>query len=198
MHENQISKVVLDAAIEVHRTLGGPGLLVAGPTEVAATVYESGMQEGVETAVGSIGIAGRVEIWSRAIYAIQDFPYTGCGLDAFRKVVQILYPLFRVSPDADVGHAHNIFLQTALDLGLPGLIGYVGLLAVAGACCWRVARRASRGTGRAALRPTALGLAAGLVALHTDGLMNALALGTKLAVVLWVALGLVAALERAS
>jgi GxxExxY protein len=27
MHENQISKIVLDAAIEVHRTLGGPGLL---------------------------------------------------------------------------------------------------------------------------------------------------------------------------
>jgi GxxExxY protein len=27
VHENQISKVVLDAAIEVHRTLGGPGLL---------------------------------------------------------------------------------------------------------------------------------------------------------------------------
>ncbi len=27
VHENEISKVVLDAAIEVHRTLGGPGLL---------------------------------------------------------------------------------------------------------------------------------------------------------------------------
>jgi hypothetical protein len=27
MHENEISKVILDAAIEVHRTLGGPGLL---------------------------------------------------------------------------------------------------------------------------------------------------------------------------
>jgi GxxExxY protein len=27
MHENQISKVIVDAAIEVHRTLGGPGLL---------------------------------------------------------------------------------------------------------------------------------------------------------------------------
>ena len=27
MHENEISKIVLDAAIEVHRTLGGPGLL---------------------------------------------------------------------------------------------------------------------------------------------------------------------------
>ena len=27
MHENDVSKVVLNAAIEVHRTLGGPGLL---------------------------------------------------------------------------------------------------------------------------------------------------------------------------
>lgn len=27
MHENEISRIVLDAAIEVHRTLGGPGLL---------------------------------------------------------------------------------------------------------------------------------------------------------------------------
>jgi GxxExxY protein len=27
MHENEISKVVLNAAIEVHRSLGGPGLL---------------------------------------------------------------------------------------------------------------------------------------------------------------------------
>lgn len=27
MHENEISKTILDAAIEVHKTLGGPGLL---------------------------------------------------------------------------------------------------------------------------------------------------------------------------
>jgi GxxExxY protein len=27
MHENQISRMILDAAIQVHRTLGGPGLL---------------------------------------------------------------------------------------------------------------------------------------------------------------------------
>ncbi len=29
MQENEISKVIVDAAIEVHRTLGGPGLLEA-------------------------------------------------------------------------------------------------------------------------------------------------------------------------
>ncbi len=27
MNENEISKIIVDAAIEVHRTLGGPGLL---------------------------------------------------------------------------------------------------------------------------------------------------------------------------
>jgi GxxExxY protein len=27
MHENALSKIIVDAAIEVHRTLGGPGLL---------------------------------------------------------------------------------------------------------------------------------------------------------------------------
>ena len=27
MHENEISKIIVDAAIEVHRVLGGPGLL---------------------------------------------------------------------------------------------------------------------------------------------------------------------------
>jgi GxxExxY protein len=27
MHENDISRIILDSAIEVHRTLGGPGLL---------------------------------------------------------------------------------------------------------------------------------------------------------------------------
>jgi GxxExxY protein len=35
MHENEISKLVLNASIEVHRTLGGPGLL--------ETVYEEAL-----------------------------------------------------------------------------------------------------------------------------------------------------------
>lgn len=38
MHENQISAVILDAAIEVHRELGGPGLLESVYEE--ALVYE--------------------------------------------------------------------------------------------------------------------------------------------------------------
>lgn len=35
MHENELSRIIVDAAIEVHRTLGGPGLL--------ESVYRDGM-----------------------------------------------------------------------------------------------------------------------------------------------------------
>ena len=40
MHENEISRVVLDAAIEVHRTLGGPGLLESVYEEALAWELE--------------------------------------------------------------------------------------------------------------------------------------------------------------
>lgn len=42
MTENEISKIVLDAAIEVHRTLGGPGLLENVYEEALA--YELGLR----------------------------------------------------------------------------------------------------------------------------------------------------------
>ncbi|MBC8505811.1 MAG: GxxExxY protein [Anaerolineales bacterium] len=40
MHENEISKIILDAAIEVHRTLGGPGLLESVYEEALAFELE--------------------------------------------------------------------------------------------------------------------------------------------------------------
>jgi GxxExxY protein len=41
MTENEIAKVIVDAAIEVHRTLGGPGLLEAVYEEALAFELES-------------------------------------------------------------------------------------------------------------------------------------------------------------
>ncbi|TWT50908.1 hypothetical protein Pla22_36510 [Rubripirellula amarantea] len=40
MHENDISKIVLNASIEVHRTLGGPGLLESVYEEALAWELE--------------------------------------------------------------------------------------------------------------------------------------------------------------
>ncbi len=71
----------------------------------------------------------RLEIWSRAIYGVQDFPLTGMGMNTFREMVHVLYPFFTISPELelDIAHAHNEFLQAALDLGVPGLIAFISI-----------------------------------------------------------------------
>lgn len=153
------------------------------------TIWNVWLNPPQETAVGTLTTLNfRKELWPWAVTAIADFPFSGVGLGAFRQVAFRLYPL-PVSPSFDIAHAHNIFLQTALDVGLPGLAAYLALLFVAAAVGWRVARR------DAGYRAISLGLLAGLAALHVYGLADALALGSKPGVVFWLALGLLAAMN---
>ena len=93
-----------------------------------------------------------------------------------------------IAPNYDYAHAHNIFLQVALDTGIPGLIAYLALLATSAAVLWRAAR------WQAVLRPLAIGLIGGLVALHIYGLTDALAPGAKPGLVFWYMLGLIGAI----
>jgi len=168
-------------------TMGAGALLTHwGPGRVGE-LLASATQGHVDSPVGTITIQGRLEIWSRALYAILDFPFTGCGLGTFRRTVWVLYPFFSLSPGFDVAHAHNIFLQTALDLGLPGLVAYLALLGLAGVAGWRVARRSKE------TRWLGLGMLAGLVGLHVYGLTDALALGSRPHFLFWWMLGLLAA-----
>jgi putative inorganic carbon (HCO3(-)) transporter len=176
---------ILAVAAPLALIVAGAALTVAQPEAAARFINTSGQT------TGEISLSGRPEIWSRALYAIQDFSFTGAGLGAFRRVVNLLYPLFTVSPDTDIAHAHNIFLQVALDLGLPGLIAYLAGLWIALGIAWDAAKRSS-----GMLRGLALGLVAGLLALHVYGLTDAIALGAKPGLAFWLALGLIAALPR--
>jgi putative inorganic carbon (HCO3(-)) transporter len=137
-------------------------------------------------------VSGRVELWSRAIYGIQDFPLTGMGMNAFRKVLPVLYPTFLTAPDFDVAHAHNHLLQAALDLGIPGLIAYLSIWLVVAALLVRVYRRA----GEPAYRTMAGGLGAGLIAHFVFSMTDAIPLGSKVGVLFWLTLGLVVSLHQ--
>jgi putative inorganic carbon (HCO3(-)) transporter len=142
------------------------------------------------TAVGTFSTLNfRWEVWQWGITAVHDFPFTGTGLGTFRQVVRRFYPL-NVSATYDIAHAHNIFLQTALDIGLPGLIAYLAILGIAGGVGWQVAKQDER------LRPFALGLLASLIAFHTYGLTDALALGSKPGILFWMVLGLLTAMSN--
>lgn len=146
----------------------------------------------VGSAAGTIDFVGRQELWSRAIYMLQDFPYTGVGLGMFNQVLHVLYPAFLISPEANVFHAHNVFLQVGVDLGLPGLVAYIGLITTFFGVTWHARCHAQAPH----LRAIALGLLGGMVAYHVYGLTDAMALGAKPGVFLWTLFGLAAAIER--
>ena len=101
------------------------GLIWLMPAQAEALIFGGAEQAAEVTSLDTL--AGRLEIWLRAIYGIQDFPLTGMGMNTFRRIVPVLYPLFLISPDFDIGHAHNTWLQAALDLGLPRLVAYLSI-----------------------------------------------------------------------
>lgn len=140
-------------------------------------------------AADALGLQGRMEIWSRALYGLADFPLTGMSMNGFREVVHILYPLFRHASDYDLGHAHNQLLQAGLDLGLPGLIAYLSLWLITAGLLWRGWRQAVDHADRVLL----LGLAGSFTAAWTFGIMDAISLGARPGFLWWLLLGLLAA-----
>lgn len=103
--------VVLAAAV------AGAGLVWVGPGRVAEMVAASPTLGGLD---------GRIEVWQRAVWMIQDFPLTGVGMGAFGPVADALYPFFLFQPGS-IPHAHNLYLQIAVDLGLPGLTAWLAI-----------------------------------------------------------------------
>jgi len=149
------------------------------------------LHQGIAPSVlGALNWDFRVEVWTEAVRAISDFPFTGMGLGTFRHTVRLMYPL-AIIPSYDIAHAHNLFLQAALDLGLPGLVAYIGLWVAAARLTLASLRRA-----RGWLRALALGLSGCLVSFFVYGMLDAVALGTKPGPAWWLMLGLIVALER--
>lgn len=138
------------------------------------------------------GLDGRLEVWSRGLYMVQDFPFTGIGMGTFHQTVNLLYPLLLANFDVDIPHAHNLPLQVAVDLGLPGLIVWLAifLLVIYGA--GRVYRH-----GKLTENGWLAGLGAGLlgsqVVLLVHGMLDATVWGTRPAILLWAVWGLVMA-----
>lgn len=137
-------------------------------------------------------VAGRSELWQRAIYMVQDFPYTGIGPGTFSRVAPVLYPFFLIGPDRDVPHAHNLILQAGVDLGVPGLVAMVGLLTVFSI----IALQTVRWARNTSLEPLSMGLLCGFMVYLVHGLVDHVTFSTKPGTVIWAILGLTTALWR--
>jgi len=144
----------------------------------------------------SRSVQSRSEIWSRAVYMIEDFPITGTGMNVFRRLLPTVYPRAGSAEATAAGarpipHAHNQWLQAALDLGLPGLVGYLALWLGGGALAVRSWRAASDPWRRA----VAAGLGLALLTTAVFGLTDAVVMVAKPGVLFWALLGLLVALH---
>lgn len=146
--------------------------------------------ESSEAALESLSI--RQEVWVRGWYAVQDFPLTGMGMNTFRRVVPVLYPFLALSGVEDIAHAHNQFLQAALDVGIPGLIGYVGMWLAAAAMLWQSWRQSED----VWVKTLVAGFAAALLSYFIYGLTDAVAFGAKPGFLFWYLFGLIAGLHE--
>jgi O-antigen ligase len=200
------------------------GVLVASKRGIVRN-WVTGITQSSDPALSLNSIEGRQEVWSRAIYGIRDFPLTGMGMNTFRKVVRVYYPLFDISPELDIGHAHNEFLQAALDLGIPGLIAFIAMYiigfwmlfrtwhsirvaippALSGQhketlpmkpSSWLLALNTSPLSDVNLAQIAILGLGGGLLAHMLWGMTDAIALGARPAFLLWIILGLINGLHQ--
>jgi O-antigen ligase len=116
----------------------------------------------------------------------QDFAFTGVGLGMFHQVVQILYPLFLIRPDAAIPHPHNILLAQMVDTGVPGLISLTALLLL----LFYMAVRSTHLSRRGRWWPLAIGLLGALVASLGHGQFDSITSFIKPHTILWGLFGL--------
>lgn len=180
------------ALVAVGAVAVGVTLILSAPTVLDFLLKA----DAASVAPGEGSLPGRLEIWERAGYMIEDFPFTGIGLNAFPIVLETLYPPFLTGPFERIPHAHNIFLQTAIDLGVGGLLGFLGLWACVAYAGWLAYRRVRDVSVRGPFQAAIVGLLAGLLSYLVFGLTDAITLGAKPTVLLWLMMGLIVAAER--
>jgi putative inorganic carbon (hco3(-)) transporter len=132
-------------------------------------------------------VHGRAAVLAAGIRELSRSPWIGIGLNEFRNV----YNPTAARPGVDIAHAHNIFLQTALDIGLLGLAAYCAVIIF-------LVRKslATAGSLSPLCRGTAIGAVLSLVAATAFGLSDAVALGAKIGMFQWLAGGLALAAHR--
>jgi O-antigen ligase len=107
-------------ALRMPIALGGVGLI--NLVTVGSAVWEP-----MRKFVSSLGIDAtfteRVDIWSLAFSAIAQRPITGYGISGFWQTESLVYGGGQLETWAvTAANAHNAYLETAMAIGIPGLI----------------------------------------------------------------------------
>lgn len=163
------------------------GVLVTPVVALASAVVLLVLDAALVGWPGVPSLLSRLLLWRNALGMIADYPFTGSGLGATPMVLSSYVLLLHV-PFLD--HAHSLYLQIAVEQGLPGLAAYLVLV---GSSLRLLLRSLSR---RRATRHE-MAMAAALLALLLHGLVDTGSYIGPLALAQFIPLGFVLSLAPA-
>lgn len=126
-------------------------------------------------------LLGREFKWIIGIKTVNQNPFFGIGMNRLRQLPSMGYT---------TAHAHNHFIHTGAELGIPGLIAYLAILIGAGYMCFEIWRKSKIGW----MRIATLGLGCGQLAHFIFGMTDSIPLGAKVGIFFWFSLGLITAM----
>jgi O-antigen ligase len=172
--------------------LAGVGVLAALQILAVGNAFAPQAEGGIAGNVSEqadLSISPRLRIWESALAMIRDYPLTGVGISFYRyDPIRSMYPVEGVDRNVLV-HTHNELLQVGTDLGVPGLIVYVGIHAVAIFMIYRLWKMGKRDENYA----LAIAAACGILAHTIFGLYDAIPLADRFSFLFWWTFGLLGA-----
>jgi len=138
--------------------------------------------------------SGRLQIWSRGMGYMFQYPILGVGPENFKAAEGMLSP-FSDRQQFGIGvrwnAPHNSYVQTGAELGLPGLAIFVGMIASAFAALRRSSRREHARARAGETRPQlAQALTASLIGFAVGAFFLSLAYSQLLYTLIALAVGL--------
>ncbi|HZS00302.1 MAG TPA: O-antigen ligase family protein [Chloroflexota bacterium] len=179
------------AALQGRRAL----VLTAGAgAAVGAGSLLLAVRLGIERVLSGQTATFRRQIWTAALAMLRDHPLLGIGLDNFLYRYQLQYILPEAWAEPNISHPHNWALQFWLDLGILGLVAFLGLLARFGWLALRGLQQARGGLDRALLA----GALASVAGLLVHGALDNSYFLVDLAILFWWQMAIAAAAARFS
>lgn len=161
----------------------------------AATLLDGSVSERLASSFDARDTSSsmRVALWESTIAMILEHPLLGIGWGVYWKVYP-LYDFFIQNDAVKIVHAHNMYLNIAAEIGLPGLLAFL-------ACLFGHAHLAFTDASRRAspfLSGLALGAGLALAALAVGGLTDYVLFNTRLSMLFWLFCAVIVLIGRKS
>jgi len=122
---------------------------------VVATAWPGAIGALLGALPGPSAVGSRTELWRNGLTLVRDYPFTGLGLDGFMMAYSTYVMLLHVG---FAPHAHNLYLDVAIEQGLPALLLLLAMGALFFRAFWREQTRPEAPGRRGQMAAAALSL----------------------------------------